>query len=91
VTVPQHVSEVLVDARGRPCPVPIIELAKAVRASAPGQVLELWATDRAVEADLRAWCEGSGHELLSQQEREGTYRARVRVRGVGRQGPGPSE
>jgi TusA-related sulfurtransferase len=51
------VSALLVDARGRPCPWPIIELAKALKRQ--GEV-ELWADDPAVDADLKSFCEATG-------------------------------
>jgi tRNA 2-thiouridine synthesizing protein A len=69
-----------VDARGRPCPLPIIELAKAVRGSGGDEELELWATDPAVEGDLLAWCGATGHELLCFGPRDGWLSARIRVR-----------
>jgi TusA-related sulfurtransferase len=61
-----------VDASGRYCPVPILELAKAVRRVGPGTLVELVATDPGVEQDLPAWCEATGHTLL-RLERTGTH------------------
>lgn len=54
------VSAHLVDARGRACPAPIIELAKALRAHA---LVELWADDPAARADLDAFCAATNHRL----------------------------
>jgi tRNA 2-thiouridine synthesizing protein A len=70
-----------VDARGVPCPLPILALAKAVRGRRPGQVIELCATDPAVEADLAAWCQSTGHELLSVRRDGELWVGRVRLRG----------
>ena len=53
------------DVRGRPCPVPIIEAAKAMLLLQPGDLLRVRATDRALEQDLAAWCVNTGHELKS--------------------------
>lgn len=78
---------VVVDASGAACPVPILELAKEARRSAPGSLVELVATDPAVEADLSAWCAATGSELLSLERKRGVYRAHVRLgRGVGPRG-----
>ncbi len=55
-----EVSAHLVDARGKACPIPIVELAKALK-QAPR--VELWADDPAVLADLHAFIEGTGHCL----------------------------
>ena len=56
------------DARGLLCPMPVIKTAKAVRALAPGQVLKLIATDRGSIADIPAWAESTGNELLEWHE-----------------------
>jgi TusA-related sulfurtransferase len=52
-----EVSARLVDARGKPCPVPIIELAKALKVVAR---VELWADDPAAEGDLSTFCQATG-------------------------------
>ena len=50
-----------VDSRGRACPLPIVDLAVALRSA---RLVELWANDPAAPADLRAFCETTGHQLL---------------------------
>jgi len=52
------------DARGLLCPMPVIKIAQAMKALAPGQVLKLLATDRGSIADIPAWAESTGNELL---------------------------
>ncbi len=52
------------DARGLLCPMPVIKTAKAVKALEPGDVLKLIATDRGSIADIPAWAESTGNELL---------------------------
>lgn len=54
------VSAHLVDARGRPCPWPIIALAKALKSHAQ---IELWADDPAARADVESFCAATGAEL----------------------------
>jgi tRNA 2-thiouridine synthesizing protein A len=56
---------VTVDAKGLCCPVPIIELAKAMRQLPAGARVLLLATDPAAASDVRAWCEATGHRLVS--------------------------
>lgn len=50
-----------VDARGRPCPWPIIELAKALKLHPS---VELWADDPAARADLESFCAATGASLV---------------------------
>ncbi len=66
-----------VDARGKPCPLPIVLLSRALRAVQPGELVELLATDPATLGDLEAFCASTGN-VLDRVEREGEIlRARV--------------
>jgi tRNA 2-thiouridine synthesizing protein A len=70
----------VVDARGLRCPLPVIRLAQTARDSAPGAVIEVWATDPAARADIPAWCRMRGQEFLGEVPTEGTHAAyRVRT------------
>jgi TusA-related sulfurtransferase len=57
---------------------PILQLAKALKPLEPGEEVLLLATDPAVRADVPAWCDATGHELLSLESREGCLEARIR-------------
>jgi len=46
----------ILDCLGQPCPVPVIELAKALPTVAVGEVIEVLSDDPAAETDLQAWC-----------------------------------
>ena len=50
---------------GQKCPRPIIEIAKAARRAAPGEVLTVHADDLAFESDVQAWCENAGATIVS--------------------------
>ena len=66
------------DVRGKVCPIPVARTAQTVGLMAPGEVLEVLATDPDVDLDVRAWALRSGNELLS-LERAGTeFHIRVR-------------
>jgi len=54
----------VIDARGLRCPLPIIELARAARTTAPGDVLVVWWTDPTAEHDIPAWARMRGHQVL---------------------------
>jgi tRNA 2-thiouridine synthesizing protein A len=58
----------VVDARGLRCPLPVVRLAQRARDAAPGDVIEVWATDPAARADIPAWCRLRGQDFLGQQE-----------------------
>ncbi|WP_242605946.1 sulfurtransferase TusA family protein [Frankia sp. Cppng1_Ct_nod] len=57
-----------VDARGRRCPLPIIELARRLPELGIGAVLVLWADDPAAAFDVPAWCRMRAQELVSTRE-----------------------
>jgi len=51
---------ITVDARGQSCPGPLVALHKALRDAAPGDVLELLATDPGSRSDVPSWAKLSG-------------------------------
>jgi tRNA 2-thiouridine synthesizing protein A len=62
--------EILVDARGLYCPIPILRLERALRRGKESTVALLLATDPAAVADVEAFCREGGHQLL-EESREG--------------------
>jgi tRNA 2-thiouridine synthesizing protein A len=68
-----------VDARGQSCPGPLVSLAKALKLAAPGDLLELLATDPGSRSDVPSWAQISGNELLEAEEvAAGSFRYVVR-------------
>ena len=67
-----------VDAKGQSCPGPLVSLARALKQSQPGDLLELLATDPGSWSDVPSWAEISGNELLEAAEADGIYRYVVR-------------
>ena len=63
--------DLVLDARGLLCPMPIVKTAKAMKELEPGQVLKVMATDRGSIADIPAWAETTGNELLDWHEEDG--------------------
>ncbi len=70
-------SERLLDVTGKCCPMPIVELNRAMKELASGQVLEVVATDPGTRTDIPSWCERNGAELVEMAEEEGRYRYRL--------------
>ncbi|HEY7062734.1 MAG TPA: sulfurtransferase TusA family protein [Chloroflexota bacterium] len=56
------------DARGHPCPLPLLWLARELRALQPGQVIALLADDPAAREDVPTWARRSGHTLLARHQ-----------------------
>ncbi|MFP1682963.1 sulfurtransferase TusA [Alloalcanivorax sp. C16-1] len=52
------------DATGLLCPEPVMMLHGKVRDMAPGEVLEVRATDPSTERDIPKFCQFLGHRLL---------------------------
>lgn len=76
------IEPVVVDARGERCPVPIIRIAAAARAAAPGTVLVLLSGDPATRDDLAAWCRMRGHAVASVSEEDDSVSAYTVVLGT---------
>ncbi|MFF2653396.1 cysteine desulfurase/sulfurtransferase TusA family protein [Streptomyces sp. NPDC058045] len=58
--------ELTVDAVGRRCPVPVIELAKVFGRVPVGGTVTVLADDEAARLDIPAWCEMRGQEYLGE-------------------------
>jgi len=66
--------DVSVDARGLDCPLPLLKAKQALNKMAPGQTLEITATDQGSVRDFAVFSEQSGHALLVSEESAGEYR-----------------
>lgn len=72
-------AEKLLDVTGLSCPLPILKARKVLREMAPGQTLEVLATDPRSAADFPDFCEDAGHTLLDTSTLEGNvYRFVIR-------------
>jgi tRNA 2-thiouridine synthesizing protein A len=54
----------VIDARGMPCPGPLMSLIGAIRQSEVGAVIEVRSSDEGSATDIPAWVAKAGHELL---------------------------
>ncbi|MFD5496442.1 cysteine desulfurase/sulfurtransferase TusA family protein [Streptomyces sp. GDS52] len=57
----------VVDALGRRCPIPVIELAKVIGDVPVGGTVRVLADDEAARLDIPAWCEMRGQEYLGEE------------------------
>lgn len=60
--------DVVVDAAGQSCPMPVIMAAKAIKELASGQTMLIKATDAGARSDIPSWVEMTGNELISSEE-----------------------
>ena len=61
-------SDLRIDATGKRCPIPVIELAKHITDVDIGQEVQLLADDPAAAADVAAWCRMRAHDYLGAQD-----------------------
>ncbi|WML26600.1 sulfurtransferase TusA family protein [Neobacillus sp. OS1-33] len=71
-------SNVILDAKGLACPMPIVRTKKAMNNLEEGQVLEVQATDKGSKADMKAWAESTGHQYLGTIEEGGVLKHYLR-------------
>ncbi|WP_017755074.1 sulfurtransferase TusA family protein [Calidifontibacillus oryziterrae] len=61
-------ANVILDAKGLACPMPIVKTRKAMNDLDGGLVLEIQATDKGSKTDIKAWAESTGHQYLGTLE-----------------------
>jgi cysteine desulfurase len=62
--------DLTVDALGKRCPVPVIELAKHLGDVAVGGVVAVLSDDPASRVDIPVWCRMKGQEFVTSEPRE---------------------
>lgn len=68
----------VLNAEGLNCPLPILKAKKALKNVAAGETLEIRATDPGSVADFAAFCNQTGHELLSSTTEGAIYKFEIR-------------
>ena len=58
------------DLKGLLCPMPVVKIAMAIKKVEIGDIIEATATDPGVLADMPAWANTSGNELVSIEQGE---------------------
>jgi TusA-related sulfurtransferase len=60
-----------IDARGMPCPGPLMSLIGAIREGTVGDTIEVLSTDEGSKTDIPAWVNKAQHELVEVREDDG--------------------
>ncbi|WP_042470195.1 sulfurtransferase TusA family protein [Bacillus ndiopicus] len=68
----------ILDAKGLACPMPIVRTKKAMDALQSGEILEVHVTDQGSLADIPAWANAGGHEIIEQSEVAGVLVFRIK-------------
>ena len=66
-------ANVVLDAKGLNCPMPVLKTKKALDSMQPGQILFVEATDKGAKADISAMLKRTGHELLDAGEKDNVF------------------
>lgn len=62
------------DLKNLSCPIPIVKTARAMKELAPGQLLEVFATDPGSVPDFNAWSKSTRNPLVESGLEAGVYR-----------------
>jgi len=75
------VASISLDCSGLQCPGPIMKVFETLKTMAPGQTLEVTASDPGFSRDISAWCRRTGNTLVSNNKVGTSYVAVVRKGG----------
>lgn len=63
-----------IDARGMPCPGPLMSLIGAIRQGAVGEVYEVLSSDQGSKTDIPAWVAKAQHDMIVVADEDGFTR-----------------
>lgn len=66
--------DIVVDAKGLSCPMPIVKAKKAIDNLQSGQVMMVETMDKGSVNDFQGWVRQTNHELMSMEQENGVYR-----------------
>ncbi len=70
--------EIKIDVRGETCPVPLVEVRKALRKASPGDIVEVTGTHPASKKEIPMAAEALGSEVVDTEEKEGVWKIKIR-------------
>jgi tRNA 2-thiouridine synthesizing protein A len=69
------------DCKGLSCPMPIVKTAQALRQLAPGDLIEVLATDPGSVKDFAAWSKMTGNDLVETSQEGTVFRFLLKKKG----------
>ncbi len=71
-------SEIKLDVKGETCPVPLVEVRKALKKASSGDIVEVIGTNPASKKEIPMAVEALGYELLDITEENGIWKIKIR-------------
>ena len=75
---PASQASIMVDCRGKMCPVPLVEVRMALKCASPGDVIEVVGTHPPSKKEIPMAVEALGSELLSVEGSDTDWKIRIR-------------
>ena len=69
------------DCKGLSCPMPIVKTAQALRQLAPGDLIEVLATDPGSVKDFAAWSKMTGNDLVETSQEGAVFKFLLKKKG----------
>ncbi len=71
-------ADMKIDVTGETCPVPLVELRKALKKASPGEIVEVVGTHPASKKEIPMAVEALGSELVDVEEKDGVWKIKIR-------------
>jgi tRNA 2-thiouridine synthesizing protein A len=71
-------ADIKIDVKGETCPVPLVEMRKAIKKASPGEIVEVIGTHPASKKEIPMAVEALGLELVDIEEKDGVWHIRIR-------------
>jgi tRNA 2-thiouridine synthesizing protein A len=71
-------TDLKVDVTGETCPVPLVEMRKALKKASPGEIVEIVGTHPASKKEIPMAVEALGLELVDIEEKDGVWHIKIR-------------
>ncbi|QLH74960.1 MAG: sulfurtransferase TusA family protein [Methanomassiliicoccales archaeon] len=71
-------AEIKVDCRGKNCPIPLVEMRKAIKKAASGDIIEIVGTHPASKKEIPMAVHSLGQELIGVTEQGEEWNIRIR-------------
>jgi TusA-related sulfurtransferase len=71
-------TEIKIDVKGETCPVPLVEVRKALKKASPGDIVEVTGTHSASKKEIPMAVEALGLELIDIEEENGIWKIKIR-------------